>query len=144
MVHPKSFRYWRMSSSKCLTAAVRLCQQLCGSGQPPSPPFCLVPRSSFFLNTNVWAQLSDSTFAGAPGKQRLGRPVGAVAMHDDLTKVWASSDSDDIGLASANCSDLKPLDWVFFHCLCGKPHECGEEESLVHELQARGEFRNLY
>ena len=65
-------------------------------------------------------------------------------MRDDLTKVWASSNNDGIGLASANCSDLKPLDRVVFHCPCEEPEKCGEEERLVHELQARGEFWNLY
>ena len=69
-------------------------------------PHRSILRSCFHMNTNIWAQKSIKTVVGSNTvsdrkgtrrPQRLGQPVGSIAMQDDPLTTWASSANSGIG-----------------------------------------------
>ena len=70
--------------------------------------------------------------------------MGSISPKDNTREVWASSKTLGIGLASTNCSEVKPFDRVVFRCPCDAHSDCEQEEKRVHKLMRDGVFWNLY
>mmetsp|Transcript_5374 Transcript_5374/g.11801 ORF Transcript_5374/g.11801 Transcript_5374/m.11801 type:complete len:538 (+) Transcript_5374:196-1809(+) len=102
-------------------------------------------RSTFYINTNIWAQLADVP-ESSPAKMRLSSPVGTIALEEDIRTTWFSKVHPGIGLGGTNCTEVRAIDKPINHCWCPEEERpvCGAEQDAILHMHAAGLFTNMY